>query len=119
MLLISNPVNRELISACSGPESACLILTAIYEQDFLRCSYGYRPNKGALDAVDKLTIKLQFGRYHRIVEADIRGFFNNISHERMVRMLAERIDDRAADASITEEPGAGKSHAGICAGAVG
>lgn len=71
------------------------ILTAIYEQDFLRCSYGYRPNKGALDAVDKLTIKLQFGRYNRIVEADIRGFFNNISHEWMVRMLAERIDDRA------------------------
>ncbi len=71
------------------------ILTAIYEQDFLRCSYGYRPNKGALDAVDKLTIKLQFGRYHRIVEADIRGFFNNISHEWMVRMLGERIDDRA------------------------
>ena len=71
------------------------ILTAIYEQDFLRCSNGYRPNKGALDAVDKLTIKLQFGRYNRIVEADIRGFFNNISHEWMVRMLAERIDDRA------------------------
>ena len=71
------------------------ILTAIYEQDFLRCSYGYRPNKGALDAVDKLTIKLQFGRYNQIVEADIRGFFNNISHEWMVRMLAERIDDRA------------------------
>ena len=38
------------------------ILEAIYEQDFLRCSYGYRPNKGALDAVDWLTIKLQFGR---------------------------------------------------------
>ena len=39
------------------------LLTAIYEQDFLRCSYGYRPHMGALDAVDKLTIKLQFGRY--------------------------------------------------------
>ena len=38
------------------------ILEAIYEQDFMRCSYGYRPNKGALDAVDKLTVKLQFGR---------------------------------------------------------
>jgi len=39
------------------------ILEAIYEQDFLRCSYGYRPGKGALEAVDKLTVKLQFGRY--------------------------------------------------------
>jgi retron-type reverse transcriptase len=40
------------------------ILEAIYEQDFLRCSYGYRPKMGALDAVDKLTVKLQFGRYN-------------------------------------------------------
>lgn len=71
------------------------ILEAIYEQDFLRCSYGYRPKVGALDAVDKLTIKLQFGRYGRVVEADIKGFFDNIDHERLLEMLAERIDDRA------------------------
>ncbi len=69
------------------------ILTAIYEQDFLRCSYGYRPQIGALDAVDKLTIKLQFGRYNWVVEADIKGFFDNIDHDWMIRMLAERIDD--------------------------
>ena len=71
------------------------ILTAIDEQDFLRCSDGYRPHTGALDAVDKLTIKLQFGRYNWVVEADITGFFDNIDHEWMIRMLAERIDDRA------------------------
>lgn len=71
------------------------ILQAIYEQDFLRCSYGYRPRLGALDAVDKLTIKLQFGRYGRVVEADIKGFFDNIDHERLLEMLAERIDDKA------------------------
>jgi group II intron reverse transcriptase/maturase len=71
------------------------ILEAIYEQDFLRCSYGYRPKVGALDAVDKLTIKLQFGRYGRVVEANIKGFFDNIDHERLLEMLAERIDDKA------------------------
>src|SRR4029450_12273711 len=71
------------------------ILTAIYEQDFLRCSYGYRPHIGALDAVDKLTIKLQFGRYNWVVEADIQGFFDAIDHAWMMRMVAERIDDRA------------------------
>lgn len=71
------------------------ILVAIYEQDFLRCSYGYRPGVGALDAVDKLTIKLQFGQYNYVVEADIKGFFDNIDHEWMIRMLEERIDDRA------------------------
>lgn len=71
------------------------ILGAIYEQDFLRCSYGYRPGVGALDAVDKLTVKLQFGRYDYVVEADIKGFFEHIDHGWMMRMLEERIDDRA------------------------
>ena len=71
------------------------ILQAIYEQDFLRCSYGYRPKVGALDAVDKLTVKLQFGQYHFVVEADIRGFFDNLQHEWLVRMLEERIEDGA------------------------
>jgi group II intron reverse transcriptase/maturase len=71
------------------------ILEAIYEQDFLRCSYGYRPNVGALHAVDKLTVKLQFGQYNFIVEADIKGYFDNIDHEWLVEMLEERIDDRA------------------------
>jgi hypothetical protein len=70
------------------------ILEAIYEQDFLRCSYGYRPKKGALDAVDKLTVKLQFGRYDFVVEADIQGFFDNLNHEYLVEMLSRRIGDR-------------------------
>jgi RNA-directed DNA polymerase len=71
------------------------ILEAIYEQDFLRCSYGYRPNTGALEAVDKLTIKLQFGKYNYVVEADIKGYFENIDHEWMLKMLTERVDDKA------------------------
>jgi group II intron reverse transcriptase/maturase len=71
------------------------ILEAIYEQDFLRCSYGYRPNKGALDAVDKLTVKLQFGRYNFVVEADIKGFFDNIEHQRMMELLSLRIADQS------------------------
>lgn len=69
------------------------ILETIYEQDFQRCSYGYRPGVGALDAVDKLTVKLQFGRYNFVVEADIKSFFDNVDHEWMTRMLKERIDD--------------------------
>jgi RNA-directed DNA polymerase len=71
------------------------LLEAIYEQDFLTCSYGYRPQVGALEAVDQLTVKLQFGGYHQVVEADIKGFFDNLSHEWLMRMLGERIDDQA------------------------
>jgi group II intron reverse transcriptase/maturase len=69
------------------------ILEAIYEQDFLRCSYGYRPNTGAQEAVRKLTIKLQFGRYEHVVDADIKGFFDNLNHDWMMKLLEKRIDD--------------------------
>src|SRR2546428_6067906 len=75
--------------------AATRLLEAIYEQDFLRCSDGYRPGVGALDAVDKLTVKLQFGRYHYVVEADLKGFFDTMDHDWMIRMLGERSDDRA------------------------
>src|SRR6185503_12528566 len=71
------------------------LLEAIYEQDFLSCSYGYRPRVGAVDAADQLRAKLQFGGYHQVVEADIKGFFDNLSHEWLMLMLAERIDDQA------------------------
>ena len=55
------------------------LLEAIDEQDFLHCSYGYRPKVGALEAVDTLTITLQCGRYAWVVEADITKFFDSAS----------------------------------------
>ena len=63
-----------------------MLLEPIYEQDFLRLSYGYRPGRGARDAVKQLTVKLQFGKYAHVVDADIKGFFDTIDHEWMVRM---------------------------------
>ena len=71
------------------------ILEAIYEEDFLDVSYGYRPGIGPQDAVRDLTRKLQFGRFSHIVEADIKSFFDKIDHNWMIRMLEERINDRA------------------------
>ena len=71
------------------------LLTAIYEADFLDCSYGYRPNRGAKDAIDDLRFNLQFGKFGYIVEADIKGFFDNMEHDWLLRMLKERIDDAA------------------------
>ena len=70
------------------------ILGAIFEEDFLDVSYGYRPVIGPQDAVRDLTRKLQFGRYSHIVEADIKGFFGHIDHNWMIRMLEERVNDR-------------------------
>jgi group II intron reverse transcriptase/maturase len=71
------------------------ILNAIYEQDFLPVSYGYRPGRGAKDAVTDLGFNLQYGRFGYIVEADIKGFFDNLDHDWLLEMLSLRIDDRA------------------------
>jgi RNA-directed DNA polymerase len=70
------------------------ILDAIYEQDFLASSYGYRKKIGARDAVRDLTRHLQFGPYGSVVEADIKGYFDHRDHARLMDMLRERIDDR-------------------------
>lgn len=74
---------------------ATQILLAIFEVEFLPCSYGYRPGVGAHDALQALTRELQFGRYHFVVEADIKGFFDHVRWEWLERMLARRIADGA------------------------
>jgi group II intron reverse transcriptase/maturase len=71
------------------------LLTAIYEQDFLDCSYGYRPGRGALEAGRDLTFDLQYGRYGYVVEVDVKGFFDHLDHPWLLDMLRVRIDDRA------------------------
>jgi len=76
-------------------QSVSQILQSIWEQDFMRNSYGYRPNKSAHQAVHSLTLNLQFQGYGYIVEADIKGFFDNLDHEWLMNMLKQRIDDKA------------------------
>lgn len=71
------------------------LLSAIYEQDFLASSYGYRPNRSANEAIGDLTFNLQYGQFGYVVEADIKGFFDNLSHDWLLTMLAQRVDDRA------------------------
>jgi RNA-directed DNA polymerase len=71
------------------------ILQSIWEQDFLPNSYGYRPNKSAHQAVHSLGLNLQFKGYGYIVEADIKGFFDNMDHDWLMKMLEHRIDDKS------------------------
>ena len=71
------------------------MLNAIYEADFLPVSYGYRPGRGAKDAVTDLGFNLQYGRFGYIVEADIQSYFDNLNHDWLLEMLSLRIDDRA------------------------
>ncbi len=77
-------------------QAACAkLLMAIYEAEFVDGSYGYRPGRGAGDAVKELTFELQFGRYGYVAEADVKGFFDHLDHDGLLEMLSLRVDDRA------------------------
>ena len=64
------------------------ILLAIYEMDFLPCSYAYRPGRSAHEAIKDLSQELQFGGHNFVVEVDIKGFFDHLQWEWLERMLA-------------------------------
>ncbi len=71
------------------------LLAAIYEQDFVDTSYGYRSGRSAKEAIGDLTFNLQFGKFGYIVEADVKSFFDDLDHDWLLEMLSLRIDDRA------------------------
>lgn len=75
-------------------KAVALILEAIYEADFIEDSFGYRPKRDAKGAIKKLTSLLQSRNFNFIVEADIKGYFENIQHDMLIKMLELRIDDR-------------------------
>lgn len=76
-------------------QSVSQVLQSIWEQDFLPNSYGYRPNKSAHQAVHSLGLNLQYGAFGYVVEADIKGFFDNMDHDWLLKMLEQRVDDKA------------------------
>jgi len=70
------------------------VLNAIYEEDFLGFSYGFRPGRGAHDALDALAVALKSRKVNFILDADIRLFFDTVSQEWLGRFLEHRIGDR-------------------------
>ena len=70
------------------------VLNAIYEEDFLGFSYGFRPGRGAHDAMDALCVGIHSKKVSYIMDADIRSFFDEISQEWLIRFLEHRIGDR-------------------------
>lgn len=69
------------------------VLEAIYEQDFLDCSFGFRPARGAHDAIRALQQAVDNGIANEIVEADIVSFFDSIDRKVLMEMLRDRIAD--------------------------
>src|SRR3954470_16021204 len=70
------------------------LLNAIYEEDFLGISYGFRPGRGAHDALDALCVGIDSKKVSYILDADIRSFFDEISQEWLIRFLEHRIGDQ-------------------------
>jgi group II intron reverse transcriptase/maturase len=69
------------------------ILNQIYETDFQEESYGFRPGRNPHQALDALTVGIERKKVNWILDLDIRGFFDNINHEQLVRYVEERVGD--------------------------
>ncbi|HEU5276929.1 MAG TPA: group II intron reverse transcriptase/maturase [Xanthobacteraceae bacterium] len=70
------------------------VLNAIYEESFLGFSYGFRPGRSQHDALDALVVGIGSRRVNWIMDADIRSFFDTVSHDWLIRFLEHRIGDR-------------------------
>jgi len=70
------------------------VLNAIYETDFLGFSYGFRPGRSPHHALDALTVGIDTKRVNWVLDADIRGFFDTLDHEWLMRFIEHRVADR-------------------------
>jgi group II intron reverse transcriptase/maturase len=70
------------------------VLNAIYEEDFLGFSYGFRPGRGAHDAMDALCVGISSRKVNWILDADIRSFFDTVNQQWLIRFVEHRIGDR-------------------------
>lgn len=70
------------------------ILEQIYEPKFYNESFGFRPNRNCHQAVREIIEMVQYRKTNYVVEADIKGFFDNVDHEWLMKMLAHDIADR-------------------------
>ncbi|MBM3524337.1 MAG: group II intron reverse transcriptase/maturase, partial [Alphaproteobacteria bacterium] len=70
------------------------VLNAIYEEDFLGFSYGFRPGRGQHDALDALAVAIERKTVNWILDADIQAFFDTVSHDWLIRFVEHRVGDQ-------------------------
>ena len=74
-------------------QAVVTVLNQIYEEDFLGFSYGFRPGRSAHDALDSLSAGIMMKKVNWILDADIKGFFDNIGHEKLMELIGLRVAD--------------------------
>jgi len=89
----SRPVGIPTVCDRVVQQATRLVLEPIFEADFLDVSFGFRPRRSATDAAERIRVAFPRGAGW-VAEADIRDFFGQIDHQRLLAMVAQRVSDR-------------------------
>jgi len=74
--------------------AAKIVIELVFEADFQPCSYGYRPKRSALQAMERISEVTGKGGALWVIDADIKDYFGNISHDKVLLLIEQRIIDR-------------------------
>ncbi len=88
------PIGKPVLEDKIVQRAYAEVVGEVFEAEFLGFSYGFRPGRSQHDALDALTVGLERRRVNWVLDADIRGFFDTIDHEWLLRFLEHRISDR-------------------------
>lgn len=89
----TRPIGIPTVEDAVAQGAVSIVLNAVYEQDFLDCSYGFRPGRSAHQVLQRLWLELTKRKGGYVLDLDIKGFFDNLDHEHLRTFLGQRVGD--------------------------